>query len=294
VPRFYLSRALRIYPVYAIAAVANMALLTPGLLRRPLTVANQLLLLPEAIWRNLRLDMGVDGNGLALGLFYTVALEMMFYLLAPFIVLRSLGTLFALWALALAAHLLPFLLGAEARAWQYEFFPTTLVFFITGCLSYRLYRQLRRVRFAEELGYLSLVAIPAYCVWADFDITGDFANDLTAYGLYVLVALATPILFRASRHSVYDNFLGELAYPVYAVHTIVLGVLLRSAWHGAPYEFAVALILTALPSVLLVFLIERPVDRFRAALSRPPTGEAPTLRPALAPADPAQQEALTH
>jgi hypothetical protein len=85
-----------------------------------------------------------------------------------------------------------------------------------------------------------------------------------------LVALGTPFLFRAYRRSKLDRFLGDLSYPVYVMHPLVLDWLttpvIRSASSALPFAalVGISLALVALVSVLLLIAFDWPMERFRA------------------------------
>lgn len=261
--RFYLNRILRIYPTYLAVLLLHLVLLAP---ETPTfsSIANQALLLPATVWRNLTLQLGPDGNPLAVGQFYTVGLELMFYAIAPFVVLRSTRALASMWWLALAIHFAPVLFGADPRAWQYDFFPSTLVFFFSGCLAYRLYRSINEWRYPDWLGYLLLPAFPMFCL----NVSGRmFTNQSTPILLYCLLTLTLPFLFRASRRSALDRFCGDLSYPIYAVHLTVIALVEQFRWQNVASTTVLTIGITASLALVLVVFLERPIDRFRHSLS---------------------------
>jgi peptidoglycan/LPS O-acetylase OafA/YrhL len=81
--------------------------------------------------------------------------------------------------------------------------------------------------------------------------------------LYIgVTALAVPLLFAATRHYTLDRRIGELSYPVYLFHIIVveqLGRVVASQWLGA-----LALVVTIAFSIPLVAIVELPIERYRA------------------------------
>ncbi len=78
-------------------------------------------------------------------------------------------------------------------------------------------------------------------------------------------ALGLPSLFALSRDWSTDRQVGELAYPLYLTHFLF-------AWPSTlygPYAVVVCLALSLVLSLLLVFFVQRPVDRYRARLTQP-------------------------
>src|SRR5205814_8031796 len=70
---------------------------------------------------------------------WSIALELYFYALAPLLARLSTRVLWGIVAASGALRLLFSTIGLDYR-WQYFFFPTSLVFFVAGLLSYRAYR----------------------------------------------------------------------------------------------------------------------------------------------------------
>jgi hypothetical protein len=115
-------------------------------------ILNQMLIFPYALWANLTAHPE-SANTLALGQMYTVAFELMFYAVAPFIVRRRLPVLITLFALAAAYHAFIWYIGAPQRTWHYDFFPGSMLYFLTGILAYRVYTVARTWNYPAWLGY---------------------------------------------------------------------------------------------------------------------------------------------
>jgi peptidoglycan/LPS O-acetylase OafA/YrhL len=150
--RFYINRALRLYPVhltilglYALFfAVAGMPSILLGDFSSSVTrslyalIANPLILGVEL----LPLFHHEDWS-LVIGPTWSLSLEMYFYLLAPLVVTRPLKQLIGVTLAALALRAGFFFADAPLLPWRYFYFPTDLVFFLMGCCSYRLYQAIR-------------------------------------------------------------------------------------------------------------------------------------------------------
>jgi peptidoglycan/LPS O-acetylase OafA/YrhL len=270
---FYLNRALRLFPTYwavvlGCAVAYALGLLSSGILGlnasgpptlRAAQILDQLTVLPQAVWRNVTLDTSLETNRLSIGLYYTVGLEMMFYALAPFVVLRRTGVIVALLAASVALHFLPFGLGLPSRQWQYEFFPSTLMFFVAGILAFRLYQTARHWRFPHWIGWTAVPVVVAYGAIVPYAL---YTNHWLPLALYALLALATPFLFIASRTSKLDRLCGDLSYPLYVVQGLAMGLLGASMTGPSGREWwglALALALSA----AIHLAIERPVERWR-------------------------------
>lgn len=173
---------------------------------------------------------------------WTLALELTFYVLAPFLV-RS-------WKVAVAALVifvavrLGFVVAngpGFQGLWTYVFPPSSYGFFLMGlvaCLASERYRFLA----APALGIATLTASFAIMTLAplrDFDSPRFWAS-------IVLFAIALPGLFEATKDIGWMNRLGDLSYPTYLVHGIVLST--AGTWLAnrlpldAPYLSATAVL----------------------------------------------------
>src|ERR1700744_5374515 len=73
---------------------------------------------------------------------WTIALELMFYAIAPFLVRRRVAALLAIFITTQAVRFLCYRAGLYNSALDYRFFPFEMALFVLGILSYRLYQQI--------------------------------------------------------------------------------------------------------------------------------------------------------
>ena len=183
------------------------------------------------------------------------------------------------------------LLDLKRDPWEYRFFPFELAIFLIGMLSHRLYRVLpyQAINFHPR-------NICDYC-WAGTLIAIGFATASRAVELlgavighhyavlvsYFVWALAIPALFQIFGNCKQDRFLGELSYPVYLSHLLVVsftaGILAKL---GMPNEVLGALcgaFSFLLAAVFYIFIIE-PIESRRHALAKRIAGETIEPQPA--------------
>ncbi len=200
---------------------------------------------------------------------WSVGLELLFYLIAPFIVRRSLWFLASLCALSLALRIVLMAAGFFGDPWNRTLFASELVYFLLGVLAYRLYLQLPRFNFSPrmELGLAAMVLGVAIIYWPiDHVIRGSLIWETVPY---ILVAVGMPFLFRLTKNISLDANIGELSYPIYMVHNLVIGLILWSPLNTAPfvgtgrprYVLTIALVIAA--AFLLDRLVALPIDRLR-------------------------------
>jgi peptidoglycan/LPS O-acetylase OafA/YrhL len=207
---------------------------------------------------------------------WSMALELMFYLLAPFLVRLGSLPLTAIIGASLALRALAFHNGYLNDPWLYRFFPFELAAFLGGVLAYRLYAH----PYARALAFKVPALIYVGTAVAVAVVVG-FGEPLYLYsryfakgtswggypwGMYVFLGLSLPFLFHFSKRHAWDRALGDLSYPAYLIHWPVLAVMpvvlpdgLQKDWQG----FATT-VLTVIFSALFAVYVERPIDRWRA------------------------------
>jgi peptidoglycan/LPS O-acetylase OafA/YrhL len=155
-------------------------------------------------------------NGL--GQAWTLGAELVFYLLAP-LLLRSWKIGFVLLCLSLAIRMgLVVAYGPDLNyPWTYLFFPSTLCFFMFGhliCLATQRWRGLNRPAVGLPLLFASMVVM-TFGAYQGFDSPRFWLSLL-------LFVAGLPGLFEVTKNIRWFNALGDLSYPAYLVHYIVL------------------------------------------------------------------------
>lgn len=193
---------------------------------------------------------------------WTLGIELTFYFLAPFLVKRRwwIVTLILAASLGLRAYTY-FALGLTYDPWTYRFFPHELALFLAGCLGCKAYETwIARARWnVRGAGFaalgLMLAATLCYRALA-------FPNKHTTY--LVLAALCIPPIFALTRNWRWDRNLGELSYPIYISHVLVLPYadLAAKKWAFVPLPVWLFIGTIAL-SVAIHLGLERRIDAIR-------------------------------
>ncbi|SRR5258708_6582095 len=160
---------------------------------------------------------------------WTLSIELLFYILAPFVVRRH---ILLIAALALVDHCFrwgAYHFGYYSEATNYRFFPFELSLFLYGSFCFRL----RKFLVPPNPKWSSAITT-AVVVTIAFLPQYFLENQ---YQLYVIVGLLLPSLFDFTRRNNWDRALGDLSYPIYLVHWPV----------GA---FAAALVRTTQPGLM--------------------------------------------
>lgn len=302
--RFYLNRALRIYPPYFAALLLSVAIFAGIESERhdplhylvdlwergqylpvALGLSSNLTLLGIDVTRYVSIDNGLlqfpaflykEGAGGHNLLFvpqaWTLAVELQFYLLAPFLVRLGTVRLAALTVLAFALRRLA-IDWARAEGVGFDgsaFLPLILCFFLLGMLGYRLYRLYRSLalpvwsRRCVELGSL---AGSLLLILTGSDIVYELELPFDAF--FLLFAPLLPGLFAFSHGKRWDAWLGEFSYPVYLIH-FALAQLLYRALVPEQWVGELTLLSTLLVSAAYIYSVDRPIQRLRARIAAGP------------------------
>ncbi|HLV39255.1 acyltransferase [Xanthomarina sp.] len=160
-------------------------------------------------------------NGFAFALIpqaWTVALELMFYLIAPFIVRRKLSIVLGLFMIfALLKYLMRTELGLTHTPWAFRFFPTELPLFLLGILSYKLYKS-EHIKLLNQKVNLAILVFVIIAITMYDKIAFSFKPQI----FFVMFFMAIPFIFELSKKSKIDRYVGELSYPLYLIHLFVI------------------------------------------------------------------------
>ena len=193
---------------------------------------------------------------------WTLSLELVFYLLAPWLARRTTPVLLALIMLSMILRLyIYFVVDLYKDPWTYRFFPTELAFFIAGMVSYRLYLSIGKPRISGAAAVLATLVVLGVTVGWQWLPGGTFKQ----WGYYGLLLALMPCLFVFSSSHRWDNWIGELSYPIYISHVFVLFALspLLKEIHPSIHMQLIVSVATVLFSVALLRFVSAPIESYR-------------------------------
>lgn len=165
---------------------------------------------------------------------WTIGLELSFYLLVPWLNRQKSALLLMIVILSAALRIECYeYLGYRNDPWSYRFFPFELALFVLGMLSNRLYShiatcktglRLPAIRTSPE--YMAGAALTLFFIYLSTKGTilasHHIGRQYTELCSYFVWALALPVLFITLGKSHHDRYLGELSYPVYLSHHVIV------------------------------------------------------------------------
>jgi len=194
---------------------------------------------------------------------WSIGVELLFYTIAPFLVRKHLVIILVFIILSLLLRLSIYLsLGWVNDPWTSRFFPTELTLFLFGTLAFHFYKYIKTNKkamlFQKPIIILYLLLIITY---QSISQTTFYALDYKNWFIYTLSIFAIPYLFHASKSMKLDNLLGELSYPVYLSHVLVITIL--SYLHIGSMKAILTIVFSILISLLLIKYIDIPIEKLR-------------------------------
>lgn len=194
---------------------------------------------------------------------WTLSIEFMFYILAPLFVKRKAKIIFGIILLSLLLRFYLNSIGLHHEPWINKFFPTELVFFMFGILSYKIYLLIKKIKINQKIFvpiYIILILLTLF-----YDklprILNSSLNPLQwIYFIFVMILIPFIFIFFENK---FDKLLGELSYPMYISHVFVYSVVLNIKNVPIIFKGISAILLTVIFSYLLLKLFINKIERFR-------------------------------
>jgi len=244
---FYLSRWLRLYPIYFvilcltflvylaensdffnlyrnIPLAADIALVTvnsflfgqdwimfSGVENGSLTFMADFTKSDFQLWRGLLVPQA-----------WTLGVEMSFYLIAPFVLpRRRLTVALLLCSLSLRGILIYEGFGGH-DPWTYRFFPNELAFFLIGSLVHQILLPLYKKMLGARIESLSCVATCILILCSVFYFVVPVSSVYKTSVLFLFFILFLPLTFIFQNKNGLDRKIGDLSYPIYIGHFLVI------------------------------------------------------------------------
>lgn len=273
--RFYLSRFFRLYPIYLFIAISSIILsITTNYIHLPeklnpyslSDVSNPFFILlnwiPNIIMFFLNLP---SSDSLLIMPAWSLGVEIAFYAIAPFVLKFESRWLLVLSFVGIFLQLIPyghhapllfgihfFILGALARRYRYViesffciFSRPNLIFLFAISVLMVFFAIPHRFNFGTEVSH-------AY-------------NSLDTFLYPLLTAFLIPLLHESTKSNKFDQWVGQLSYPFYLVHLLILETFNSL---GCSDKISLMFIISLGVSVILFQLEARFIEPWRASFGR--------------------------
>jgi peptidoglycan/LPS O-acetylase OafA/YrhL len=152
---------------------------------------------------------------------WSLGAELTFYALAPFLLVRFPKLCLVAFSGSVAIRAALVHQFGYDETWTFHFFPSTLMFFLSGHYARLIYR-----RFTHRLGSLNYLWLVLFFGISFLNKSRLLPFDgLIFYIELIAFVLAIPFLFERTKDSRALNFLGDLSYPLYLSHLITMSML---------------------------------------------------------------------
>ena len=205
-------------------------------------------------------------RGLLVPQAWTLGVELSFYLIAPFVLIRkNLLIVLLVCSLLLRAYLIYIGLGLK-DPWTYRFFPTELALFLLGACSHQFLMPLY-----EKKGVLSDTLYTPMTLLIFLYCSLFFLLPYRMLNTFLLITLfifSLPYLFKFQSKNRWDSKIGDLSYPIYISHMLIIwiaGYLLSK--FGIDYKSiagsSIIILLTVFVSYFLNLSIGQFIEKYR-------------------------------
>ncbi len=191
---------------------------------------------------------------------WSLSMELYFYMLAPFILRRGMYCVGGIFVLSLVLRLFIVSKGPEYDLFLRRFFPAELCLFLIGYFSYFLFTRIKEYKRKYSLGLICWITLLAVLVFHN-EINEKLSLALLAFTMF----LSMPFIFNLAKDSRLDRFLGNISYPIYIVHFLIIAIF-EEYFEEQYFEEEYALFMLLLvfsASIVIYYGVEAPIDRWR-------------------------------
>lgn len=156
---------------------------------------------------------------------WTLGVEILFYIVAPFILMKR-RLIFVLIACSAILRILFIMMGFGLKdPWVYRFFPTELLFFLLGAISHQViskYISRLRISLKNVLTRIIALIIAVFFILFPYFENQYIVRDIL---LFSVLVLSLPFLFEFQQKNKLDNYFGQLSYPIYLWHLLIITII---------------------------------------------------------------------
>jgi peptidoglycan/LPS O-acetylase OafA/YrhL len=225
---FITNRFLRIYPIYWLVLVCTAIFFSSGQRPTLLTIVKNIFLFPSVDYA---MYLPKLYGGLVVFQAWTLGLELQFYLVAPFIVKISNRVLLLLILASVVSRIY-----FTHPVWFYpeplidSFIATEAIFFLMGVAAYKIYGFIKNIKIDPKVlrlafGGFMIFTLGYQYIFAIFDKINPFFPRTLEWAYYLGLMFCMPVIFVLMGINKWDKLAGDLSFPTYIAHTLVISIL---------------------------------------------------------------------
>jgi peptidoglycan/LPS O-acetylase OafA/YrhL len=190
---------------------------------------------------------------------WSISIEFMFYLMAPFLVTKKVKYQLALVLLGLSLKYYFFNYEyLRYDPWTYRFFPFELAFFMAGSLAYAFYKYIEKKSIPSYIGYYLMCSLIVLVFFYELiTIKDQLKNSL----FYLLVLGSIPFIFLSFKDNKLDRYIGELSFSLYISHHLMVSVF-RGYFFSNPHNMYLYGYTVVFSSLIIAFLLQKTIIKY--------------------------------
>lgn len=197
---------------------------------------------------------------------WSIGIELVFYLLAPFFFKLKNYQLAICFFLSVAIKLYILKSTLNFDPWNHRFMPAEVCYFITGIFIHRFYQFIKQYNIYKKILYIPFVTM--IIATAFFQYIPSPTNDIR-FNLYLtLLIICMPFIFLLTRKSKLDQWLGEFTYPLYLIHFFVIEfttkIFIANNFNNSILAES-SLLISLILSYIIFTCVSKPIEKIRQA-----------------------------
>ncbi|MES2268658.1 MAG: acyltransferase [Bacteroidota bacterium] len=191
---------------------------------------------------------------------WTIGVELLFYIIAPFILRRKAWLAFLLIFISLFIRFYLVSISLNYPPWNYMFFPNQLMFFMGGALSYHIYKRIKN-KPISNIASVSIFAFFLILITTYNQIFKESYFKQTA--LFCIEVLVIPYIFLFTKNNKIDRFFGNLSFPIYILQALVLKIVVAKSFPKLISYGLTSLLIIIVLSIIVEYVIAQPIEKYR-------------------------------
>lgn len=191
---------------------------------------------------------------------WSLSIEIMFYAIAPFILKRKWYLFIPIVAASFSLRYYMYSKGYNSDPWNYRFFPLELALFLMGSLSHRMYAGISWEKIPKMILYL-LAPIPIIMTFFYHflpPVAVQYFFNWPQMIYYCTLFFLIPVLFQVTKKLNFDRDIGELSFPIYLIHLMLIPLFTLNTFLTLKVMIA-----STIFSAFIVKYVDKPIDRLR-------------------------------